>query len=172
VRSLHTWWRRRPSSYCYGPVVQGRLLTHHSEGDHGNEEGFRQGFPSPAGCREELLDPPDLASMMAAACSRFRGKLIGGLGFSRRGEYIGGRAASGGGPRGLTPWWHGQGLGRAALGCGQVLAPSISALDSDSCSRKIGGSAFVSSNFENISYVAFLKHKNNRKRGTDTMASC
>jgi hypothetical protein len=28
---------------------------------------------------------------------------------------------------------------------------------------KIGGSAFVSSNSENISYVTFLKHKNNKK---------
>jgi hypothetical protein len=26
---------------------------------------------------EELLDPPDLALTMAAACIRFRGKLIG-----------------------------------------------------------------------------------------------
>jgi hypothetical protein len=26
---------------------------------------------------EELLDPPDLASTMAAACIRFRGKWIG-----------------------------------------------------------------------------------------------
>jgi hypothetical protein len=42
--------------------------------------------------------------------------------FSRRGEYIGGRAASGGGPVGLSPWWRGPGLGRAALGCGQALA--------------------------------------------------
>jgi hypothetical protein len=40
------------------------------------------------------------------------------LGFSRRGEYIGGRAASGGGPGGLTPWWRRLGLGRATLGCG------------------------------------------------------
>jgi hypothetical protein len=31
------------------------------------------------------------------------GKLIGCLGFSCREEYIGGRAASGGGPGGLTP---------------------------------------------------------------------
>jgi hypothetical protein len=38
------------------------------------------------------------------------------LGFSHRGEYIGGRAASRGGPGGLTPWWRGQGLGRATLG--------------------------------------------------------
>jgi hypothetical protein len=119
----HTWWRRQPSSYCYGPIVQGRLLTHHSGGDHGDEEGLRRWFPSPAGCQEELLDPPDLASMMAMACNRFRGKLIGALGFSHQGDYIGGRAASGSGPWGLTPWWRGQGLACAALGCGQVLAP-------------------------------------------------
>jgi hypothetical protein len=38
-------------------------------------------------------------------------------------------------------------------------------------SVKIGGSAFVSSNSENISCVAFLKHKNSRKQGTGTVAS-
>jgi hypothetical protein len=31
-------------------------------------------------------------------------------------------------------------------------------------SVKIGGSTFVSSNFENISCVAFLKHKNSKNR--------
>jgi hypothetical protein len=36
---------------------------------------------------------------------------------------------------------------------------------------KIGGSGFVSSNFENISCVTFLKHKSNRKQGTGTVAS-
>jgi hypothetical protein len=45
----------------------------------------------------ELLDPPDLASMTAVTCSMFSGKLIGSLGFSGRGEYMGGRAVSGGG---------------------------------------------------------------------------
>jgi hypothetical protein len=30
-------------------------------------EGLQQGFPSPAGCREELLDPPDLATTTAVA---------------------------------------------------------------------------------------------------------
>jgi hypothetical protein len=49
------------------------------------------------------MDPPDLASMMAAACSRFRGKLIKAFRFSRRGEYISGRAASGSGPGGSPP---------------------------------------------------------------------
>jgi hypothetical protein len=36
-----------------------------------------------AGCREELLDPPDLVSTTAVACSMFRGKAIRPLGFSR-----------------------------------------------------------------------------------------
>jgi hypothetical protein len=60
------------------------------------------GFPSPAGCREELLDPPDLTMMTAAACSMFQGKAIRPLGFSHQGEYIGER----GGVRGWTSWSH------------------------------------------------------------------
>jgi hypothetical protein len=44
------------------------------------------------------------------------GKAVCPLGFSCRGEYIGERAASGGGPAGLTPWWRGAGVGRATLG--------------------------------------------------------
>jgi hypothetical protein len=36
----------------------------------------------------------------------------------------------------------------------------------------IGTSAFVSSNSKNISCVTFLKHKNSRKQGTGTVASC
>jgi hypothetical protein len=95
----------------------------------------------------------------------FRGKLIGALGFSRRGEYIGGRVASGGGPGGLTPWWRGPELGRAALGCGRPLAPLRLIFGFRLVSGKTGGSAFVSSNSEKISYVAFLKHKNSRKQG-------
>jgi hypothetical protein len=37
---------------------------------------------------------------------------------------------------------------------------------------KIGVLELVSSNSENISYVAFLKHKNSKKQGTDTVVSC
>jgi hypothetical protein len=110
--------------------------------------------------------------MTAAACSRFRGKLIGSLGFSRRGEYIGGRAASGGRLGQLTPWWRGQGLGRATLGCGRLVAPLRLIFGLREASVKIGGSAFVSSNSKNIFGVAFLKHKNSRKQGTGTVASC
>jgi hypothetical protein len=61
------------------------------------------------------MDPPDLASTTAAACSMFRGKVIRLLGFSCRGDFIGERAASGGGPPGLTIWWRSKGLGRATL---------------------------------------------------------
>jgi hypothetical protein len=38
-------------------------------------------------------------------------------------------------------------------------------------SVKIGTLAFVPFNFENISCVAFMKHKNSRKHRTGTMAS-
>jgi hypothetical protein len=109
--------------------------------------------------------------MTAAACSMFRGKLIRPLGFSRRGEYIGKRAVSGGGPAGLTPRWRGQGPGHATLGCGQALAPLRLIFGLRNASGKIGGSAFVSSDSENIFCVAFLKHKNSRKQGTGAMAS-
>jgi hypothetical protein len=104
-------------------------------------------------------------------CSIFRGNLIGRFRFSRRGEYIGGRAASGGGPGGPTTWWHGQGLARTTLWCGWPLAPLRLCFGLCLMSGKIGTSAFVSSNSENISYVAFLKHKNSRKQGTGTVTS-
>jgi hypothetical protein len=52
-------------TYHYGPKVQGRLLTHHAGGKHGDEEDLRWRFPSLAGCREELLDPPNLGSTTA-----------------------------------------------------------------------------------------------------------
>jgi hypothetical protein len=57
--------------YCYGPIVQGRLLTHRAGGKHGNEEDLWWRFLSLAGCREELLDPPDLGSTTAADCDVF-----------------------------------------------------------------------------------------------------
>jgi hypothetical protein len=92
-----------------------------------------------------------------------RGKEIHPLGFSHRGEYIGERATSGGGPCGLTTWWRGQGLGRATLWCGEPLAPLRLISGLHDASGKIEGLAFVSSNFENIFCVAFLKHKNRKK---------
>jgi hypothetical protein len=79
--------------------------------------------------------------------------------------------ASGGGPGGPTTWWRGQGLARATLWCGWPLAPLHLCFGLRLVSGKIGTSSFVSSNSENISYVAFLKHKNSRKQGIGTVAS-
>jgi hypothetical protein len=94
----------------------------------------------------------------------FCGKAIRPLGFSRRGEYIGDMAASEGGLAGLTPWWHRLGVGRTTLGCGWIHAPLRLIFEIHDASGKIEGLAFVSSNSENISCAAFLKHKNSRKQ--------
>jgi hypothetical protein len=106
------------------------------------------------------------------ACSMFQGKVIRPLGFSCQGDFIGERASSGGGPGGLTMGWCGQGLGRAALWWAWPLAPLHLIFGLREASVKIGGLAFVLSNSENISCVTFLKHKNSRKQGTGTVASC
>jgi hypothetical protein len=79
--------------------------------------------PLRQGAREELLDPPDLASTMVAACSMFSGKLFGPLGFSHLGEYIGGRAMLGGGPGAYTIAQRGQGVSHTMAWCGCPLAP-------------------------------------------------
>jgi hypothetical protein len=94
----------------------------------------------------------------------FHGKQIRHLGFCYRGELIGKRAASGGGPVGLTPWWRGPGAGHATLGCGWLLAPLCLIFDVHEASIKIEGLTFVLSNSENISSVTFLKHKNSKNR--------
>jgi hypothetical protein len=59
--------------------------------------------------------------------------------------------------------WHGLGSTRAMVWCGQPLAPLWLSFGLYLVSGKLGGSAFVSSNSENISCVTFLKHKNSRK---------
>jgi hypothetical protein len=101
----------------------------------------------------------------------FHGKLIGSFRFSRRGEYIGGRATAGRGPGGPTTWWHGPGAGRATLWFGWPLAPLRLCFALRLVSGKIGTLAFILSNSENISCVAFLKTQKQQKIGTGTVAS-
>jgi hypothetical protein len=75
-------------------------------------------------------------------CSR---KLIGDLGFSRRGVFIGEGAMSEVEPGGLTPWWRGQGLGCASLVCGPLVAPlllSFGSLEAPG-QNKTSGTCFV-----------------------------
>jgi hypothetical protein len=69
-------------------------------------------------------------------------------------------------------------LGAARRGARPLMVRLPSAPPSGSLSvyvlhpGKIGVSVFGLSNSENISCVAFLKHKNSRKQGTGTVASC
>jgi hypothetical protein len=55
---------------------------------------------------------------------------------------------------------------------GGLLPPSGSLSVCEKLPGKIRLLELVSSNSENISCVAFLKHKNSRKQGTDTVATC
>jgi hypothetical protein len=55
--------------------------------------------------------------------------------------------------------------------CGALVAPSYSSSNLWKLPGKIKLQEYVSSNSENISCVAFLKHKNSRKQGTGTVAT-
>jgi hypothetical protein len=55
-------------------------------------------------------------------------------------------------------------VARAMPWCGRLLAPFRLIFGLRRASGKIGNLAFVLSNSENISYVAFLKHKNSKNR--------
>jgi hypothetical protein len=87
------------------------------------------------------------------------------LGFFVGRLFIGEGASSGGDQGGLTIGGRGQGLGRAPLLSGQPLAPLRLSFDLRYSFGKIRLLELVSSNSENISCVAFLKHKNSRKQG-------
>jgi hypothetical protein len=70
--------------------------------------------------------------------------------------------------------WVGTARGRAAPPCGvgSLWPPSGSRSVFGPLPGKIRLLELILSNSENISCVAFLKHKNSRKQGTGTMASC
>jgi hypothetical protein len=99
------------------------------------------------------------------------GKVIGYLGFSRRGIFIGEGAASEVDLVGLTTGGRGPALGRAPGGVAHQWLLSLSSSVLWKLREISGRLAFVSSNSENISCVAFLKHKNSRKQETSTVAS-
>jgi hypothetical protein len=121
-------------------------------------------IPHPGRVLEQRLLSPKIGLRWRRRCRTFLGEMPIHLGFSRRRDFIGGRAMSGGGPGAHTTWWRGQRGGAPPYGVPASWPSSLSALDSVFVSGKNGGSAFVSSNSENISGVTFLKHKNNRKQ--------
>jgi hypothetical protein len=79
-------------------------------------------FPHPGRVSEQRLLSPKIGLQWRRCCGTFHGRRLDSLGFSPRRENIGGRAMLEGGPGAHTTWWHGQGLARATLWCGQPLA--------------------------------------------------
>ena len=98
------------------------------------------------------------------------GKLIGCLGFSRRGVFIGEGAASEVDPGVLTHWGATRGWAAPPLCEGSLWPLSVSSSDLWKLPGKIRLQELVSSNSENISCVSLLKHKNSRKQETGTVA--
>jgi hypothetical protein len=96
------------------------------------------------------------------------GKLIGYLSFSHWGVFIGEGASSEVAQGALTHWGRGQAPGHAALVCGALVASLQLLFGSLEAFGKIRLQELVSSNSENISCV----HKNSRKQGTGTVATC
>jgi hypothetical protein len=129
-------------------------------------------LPHPGRVPEQRLLSPKICLRQRRCCGTILGKTPIVLGSSVRRLLIGEGASSGVDQGGLTTGGCGQGLGRAPSWWGWPLAPSGSRLVFVLRPGKIGVSKLISSNSENISYVAFLKHKNRRKQGTGTVASC
>jgi hypothetical protein len=121
---------------------------------------------------EQRFLSPEICLRWRRCCGTVRGKTPIDLGFSVGRLFIGEGASSVGGPGGLTMGGRGQGLGRVPPVVWPASAPSGSRSVFVLRPGKIGVSELVSSNSENISCVAFLKHKNSRKQGTGTVASC
>jgi hypothetical protein len=97
--------------------------------------------------------------MTAVDYSTFRGWMFGPLGFSRISEFIGGRAKSVGTRGAHTMQWRGKRGACATLWCGWLLAGLRLPFGLRLHVSKIGTSAFVLSNSENISFSKNLELK-------------
>jgi hypothetical protein len=129
-------------------------------------------LPHPSRVPELRLLSPKICLRQRRCCGTVLGNMPIVLGFSVLRLLIGKKVASEVVQGSLTTGGRGQGLGRAPGGEGALWPPSGSRLVLVLPPGKIGVSVFISSNFGNISYVAFLKQKNSRKHGTGTVASC
>jgi hypothetical protein len=99
------------------------------------------------------------------------GKVIGYLGFSHRGVFIGEGAASEVDQGPTPPGGAGQPYVAPPYGVAALWLGSVSSSVFWKLHEISGRLAFVSSNSENISCVILLKHKNSRRQGTGTVAS-
>jgi hypothetical protein len=102
-------------------------------------------------------------------CSR---KVIGSLGFSRRGLFIGEGVSSGVDRGNLTHRGRGPTPDHAALLCGALVAPLRLLFSSLEASVKFWATGFGFIQFREYFLCNFLKHKNSRKQGTGTVVTC
>jgi hypothetical protein len=127
-------------------------------------------LPHPGRVPEQRVLSLEIHRWRRRSCRTSSRKTPIDLGFSIPRLYIGGEAASKVGQGHLTIGPHGP-RGAPPYGEAALWPRSGSLLVLVLRPRKIGVSAFILSNSENISCVAFLRHKNNRKQGTGTVAS-
>jgi hypothetical protein len=120
-------------------------------------------LPHPGRVLEQRLLSPEIHRRWRRSCGTLSGKLPILLGFSIGRLLIGEGASSGGDQGGHTIGGRSQGLGHTPCCVGSPWPPSGSRLVFGPLSGKIGVLELVLSNSENISCVAFLKHKNSRK---------
>jgi hypothetical protein len=120
-------------------------------------------LPRPGRVPEQRLLSPEIHRWRRRSCRTVLGKMPIVLGFSVGRLFIGEGASSGGDQGGHTIGGRGQGLGRAPYCVGSPWPPSSSRSVFGPLPGKIRLLELVSSNSENISCVAFLKHKNSRK---------
>jgi hypothetical protein len=126
-------------------------------------------LPCPGKMPEQRLLSPKIGLQRRQHCGTLMGETPINLGFLCRRLYIGGGAMSEVDQGAHTIWW--RGLGGHHPMVWPLPRPLRLSFGLCLVSGKIGGSGFVSSNSENISYVTLLKHKNSRKQGTCTVAS-
>jgi hypothetical protein len=129
-------------------------------------------LPRPDRVPEQRLLSPEICLRRRQRCGTVLEISPIDLGFSVRRLFIGEGTSSGGDQGGHTIGGCGQGLGRAPCCAGSPSPLSGSRSVFGPLLGKIRLLELVLSNSENISCVAFLKHKNSRKQGTGTVASC
>jgi hypothetical protein len=112
-------------------------------------------IPRPGRVPEQRLLSPKIGLRRRQRCGTFLGETP---------INIGGGAMSEGTQGPHTTGWRGQGCTCATRWCGHLLALLRLCFGLRLVSGKIGTSGFVSSNFDNISCITFLKHKNSRKQ--------
>jgi hypothetical protein len=121
-------------------------------------------IPRPGKVPKQRLLSPETCLRSRRRCETFPGWRLLPLGFSHRGQYIGGRARSVGTRGAHTIARHGQGWARAMAWCGRLPAHLRLFFGLRVRDSKIGTLGFVSSNFKNIFCTTFLKYKNSRKQ--------